>query len=67
MIESEIKAINPDMKSIFFDVLNKEGTIAEQNISVESLGRAFGPLQKQVNIALNIFWGFFIKYFKLVL
>ena len=52
VIESEIKAINPDMKPIFFDALNKEGSIAEQNISAESLGRAFGPLQKQVKIVL---------------
>ena len=52
MIESEIKAINPDMKPIFFDALNKEGSIAEQNISAESLGRAFGPLQKQVKLVL---------------
>jgi len=48
-IESEIKTVNPDMKSVFFEALNKEGVINEQAISVESLGRAFGPLQKQVS------------------
>lgn len=36
------------MKSIFFEALNKEGSINEQAVSVESLGRAFGSLQKQV-------------------
>ena len=51
MIESEIKAVNPDMKPVFFDALNKEGSISEQT-SAESLARAFGPLQKQV----RIFW-----------
>jgi len=35
------------MKPVFFEAQNKEGTINEQVISTESLGRAFGPLQKQ--------------------
>jgi hypothetical protein len=48
VIESELKAVNPDMKPIFFDALNRDGSISEQTISTESLGRAFGPLQKQV-------------------
>jgi hypothetical protein len=50
VIESELKAVNPDMKPIFFDALNRDGSISEQTISTESLGRAFGPLQKQVHI-----------------
>jgi programmed cell death 6-interacting protein len=46
------------MKPVFFDALNKEGSINEPNLSVESLGRAFGPLQKQVSSSI-IFCCFF--------
>ena len=48
VIESEIKGTKPDMKSIFTNIYTKEGVISEEQLSLESLGRAFGPLQKQV-------------------
>merc|ERR1719245_367638 len=49
VIESEMKDTKVDMKPIFFDALAKNSVIPEQEISVESLGRCYGPLQKQVN------------------
>jgi len=30
VIESELKSVNPDMKPMFFEALNKEGSINEQ-------------------------------------
>ncbi len=36
------------MKKVFLNAYSKEGTINEADLSTESLGRAFGPLQKQV-------------------
>ena len=48
VIESEMKDTKVDMKPIFFDALAKNSVIPEQEISVESLGRCYGPLQKQV-------------------
>ena len=50
VIESEMKDTKVDMKPVFFDALAKNSVIPEQEISVESLGRCYGPLQKQVRI-----------------
>ncbi|EFN81685.1 Programmed cell death 6-interacting protein [Harpegnathos saltator] len=52
-IESEFKSATNDMKSTFLSALVKDGAIDEPNISVENLGKCYGPLQKQVreNIA----------------
>lgn len=36
------------MKEVFLNALGQEGTINEAAMSTESLGRVFGPLQKQV-------------------
>jgi len=36
------------MKTTFLSALAKDGAIDEPNISVESLGKCYGPLQKQV-------------------
>lgn len=55
VIESEMKDTKVDMKPVFFDALAKNSVISEQEISVESLGRCYGPLQKQVrNTILNL-------------
>ena len=43
-----MKDTKVDMKPIFFDALAKNSVIPEQEISVESLGRCYGPMQKQV-------------------
>ncbi|KYN03560.1 Programmed cell death 6-interacting protein [Cyphomyrmex costatus] len=47
-IENEIKFAANDMKTTFLSALAKDGAIDEPNISVESLGKCYGPLQKQV-------------------
>lgn len=47
-IECELKSANADMKDEFLNALSQDGTINEVAISTESLGRLFGPLQKQV-------------------
>jgi len=49
VIESEIKGTKPDMKTVFLNIYAKDGVISEEQVSLESLGRGFGPLQKQVN------------------
>lgn len=36
------------MKAQFLDALNEEGSISEPALSVASLGKSYGPLQKQV-------------------
>jgi programmed cell death 6-interacting protein len=41
------------MKSTFLSALAQDGAINEQAISVESLGRVFGPLQRQVKESLQ--------------
>ncbi|TRY67905.1 hypothetical protein TCAL_03284 [Tigriopus californicus] len=48
VIESELKAPKIDMKTVFFNALNKLGVISEQELSLESLNRVYGPLQKLV-------------------
>ncbi|XP_020281444.1 programmed cell death 6-interacting protein [Pseudomyrmex gracilis] len=47
-IESEFKSATNDMKSTFLSAMAKDGLIDEPNLSVESLGKCYGPLQKQV-------------------
>lgn len=47
-IESEFKSATNDMKSTFLSALAKDSVIDEPNLSVESLGKYYGPLQKQV-------------------
>ncbi|XP_049821414.1 programmed cell death 6-interacting protein isoform X2 [Aethina tumida] len=48
VIESELKSATTDMKDVFLTALAKDGAISEAPISVETLGRVYGPLQKQV-------------------
>ena len=50
VVESEIKGTKPDMKSVFSKALTQDGVISEEQISLESLGRSFGPLKQQVMI-----------------
>ncbi|KAF3428254.1 hypothetical protein E2986_02109 [Frieseomelitta varia] len=48
IIESELKCATTDMKATFLSALAKDGGIDEPNLSVESIGKTYGPLQKQV-------------------
>ncbi|XP_012231815.1 programmed cell death 6-interacting protein [Linepithema humile] len=48
VIESEFKSATNDMKATFLSALAKDGAVDEPNLSVESLGKCYGPLQKQV-------------------
>ena len=41
MIKSELKGINPEIKTVF---LQAAGTLNEPVLSVQSLGRSFEPL-----------------------
>ncbi|XP_015590239.1 programmed cell death 6-interacting protein [Cephus cinctus] len=52
VIESELKSATTDMKTSFLSALAKDGTIDEPNLSVESIGKCYGPLQKQVRESL---------------
>lgn len=52
-IECELKSATVDMKEVFLSALAHEGAINEAAISTESLGRVFGPLQKQVKESLE--------------
>lgn len=52
-IECELKSATVDMKSTFLNALAQDGAINEQALSVESLGRVFGPLQRQVKESLQ--------------
>lgn len=53
VIESELKAATFEMKSTFLAALAADGAINEAAISMESLGRAFSPLQQQVKDSLQ--------------
>ncbi|KAJ1520851.1 hypothetical protein ONE63_003939 [Megalurothrips usitatus] len=53
VVESELKSATIDMKSTFLSALAQDGAINETAISMESLGRAFGPLQQQVKDSLQ--------------
>ncbi|XP_033229996.1 programmed cell death 6-interacting protein isoform X2 [Belonocnema kinseyi] len=48
VIENELKSATTDMKSVFLAALAKNGVIDEPNLSVEHIGKCYGPLQKQV-------------------
>ncbi|XP_008545524.1 programmed cell death 6-interacting protein [Microplitis demolitor] len=48
VIESELKAPTADMKSTFLSALAKDGAIDEPNLSVEHIGKVYGPLTSQV-------------------
>ena len=48
VVESEIKGTKPDMKTVFLNLYAKDGVISEEQVSLESLARTYGPLQKQV-------------------
>ena len=48
VIESELKSATTDMKSVFLAALAKDGVIDEPNLTVEHIGKCYGPLQKQV-------------------
>ncbi|RZF46667.1 hypothetical protein LSTR_LSTR002530 [Laodelphax striatellus] len=47
-IEVELKSATTDMKDKFLSALSQDGAINEQALSVETLGKVFGPLQMQV-------------------
>lgn len=53
VIESELKSATLDMKSTFLSALAKDGAISEPQMSVESLGQVYGPLQKQVKDSIG--------------
>lgn len=48
VIESEIKSTSFDMKSSFLSALAKDGAIDEPNLSVENIGKIYGPLTSQI-------------------
>ncbi|CAL4062254.1 unnamed protein product [Meganyctiphanes norvegica] len=52
-IESELKSVTVDMKEVFLSALASDAAINEPVMSIESLGRAFGPLQKQVKESIE--------------
>ena len=49
VIESKMMNTKEDMKPVFYDALARNSVIPEQEISVASLERCYGPLQKQAN------------------
>ena len=49
VIESEIKGVNPMMKNVFLNAHAQDGAVNEQDLSQETLNRAFGSLMDQVN------------------
>ncbi|XP_043258918.1 programmed cell death 6-interacting protein [Colletes gigas] len=53
VIESEIKSATTDMKVTFLSALAKDGAIDEPNLSVESIGKTYGPLQKQIRDSVS--------------
>ena len=52
VIESELKTTSVDLKPLFFESLSKNGVISEE-ISTDSLGRTYGPLENQVTESVN--------------
>ncbi|ROT76243.1 ALG-2 interacting protein x [Penaeus vannamei] len=48
-----LKSATIDMKNVFLNALAQDGAINEQGMSAESLGRVFGPLQKQVKESIE--------------
>lgn len=52
VVESELKSATANMKATFLSALAKDGVIDEPNLSVENMGKYYGPLQKQVRDSL---------------
>ena len=53
-IESELKNATTDMKSEFLRALAQDGAINEPVLSVESIGKVYGDLQRQVISVKNL-------------
>lgn len=41
------------MKATFLSALTKDGAIDEPNLSVENIGKTYGPLQKQIRDSVS--------------
>jgi len=52
-IEAEIKGTNPDMKNVFLNTHGQEGVINEEEMSKDTLNRAFSGLIDQVNDSIQ--------------
>lgn len=48
VIESELTSATADMKASFLGALAKDGGIDEPNLSVENIGKTYGPLTSQI-------------------
>lgn len=53
VIETELKSATVDMKEQFLSSLTNDGGINEPALSMESIARSFGPLQKQVKESID--------------
>ena len=53
VIEAEFKNTDPEMKNTFLNIHAKEGVINEQELSNETLNRAFGSLIEQIEDSLK--------------
>ncbi|KAK5650698.1 hypothetical protein RI129_001727 [Pyrocoelia pectoralis] len=53
VIETELKSATVDMKEQFLSSLTNDGGINEPALSMETIGRSFGPLQKQVKESID--------------
>lgn len=51
-MESELNSATTDMQATFLNALAHDGAISEQPMSIETLGRVYGHLQKQVQDSL---------------
>ena len=53
-IELELKSATVDMKETFLNAMSSNGGgINEAAMSIEALGRAYGPLQQQVKESIS--------------
>uniref|UniRef100_T1JEE2 BRO1 domain-containing protein n=1 Tax=Strigamia maritima TaxID=126957 RepID=T1JEE2_STRMM len=52
-VEAELKNVSFDLKSIFLNMLAKDGSINEPAVSVEKLGELYGGLQKRVRNSVD--------------
>ncbi|XP_063230755.1 programmed cell death 6-interacting protein [Bacillus rossius redtenbacheri] len=52
-IEHELKSATTDIKQSFLSALARDGAVDGEVMSVETLGKVFGPLQKQVKESLE--------------
>ncbi len=53
-VESELKSTTVDMKATFLGALAQDNAINEPALSVEQLGRVYGPLQKRARQSVEI-------------